>query len=437
MIESILFKQVSLFENNQIVDILVKHGKIIAIEPYLKEHAELIINEKGLHIMPGAIDVHVHFRDPGLTHKEDFYTGSKAAAAGGITSFFDMPNTKPSTTTLSLLEEKRQLAAKKSLVNYNFFMGATPENIDDLKKAQNIAGVKIYVGSSTGDLLVSEQDPLERIFKEIPHLIAVHSEAEHVIRRQKEKYQHRQEVADHPDIRSVEAAVESTKRVILLAKKYKHRTHICHLSTEEEVALLQGLSPLITTEVTPQHLFKFSPDCYLQYGSFAQMNPPIREQRHAKGLMKGLKEGVIGCIATDHAPHTKEEKKLPFGQAPSGIPGVETSLPLLLNLAAQHQCQRSDILKWMCHNPARYFNIQDKGFLKVGYDADLVLVDLKKNKKVGAGHSKCGWSLFEEDYLTGWPIMTFVNGQLVFREGEFFETIKGKEVKINRLNLGI
>lgn len=428
MIDSILLKQVSFLEGliEKTGDILIQSGKIVAIAPSLPEKAELIIHEKGLHVLPGVIDPHVHFRDPGFPNKETLSTGSKAAAAGGVTSFFDMPNTHPSTTSLALLDEKKTLASKQSLVNYNFFMGATTDNLQELKKAENIPGIKIYAGSSTGSLLVNDPSYLELIFKEVPHLIAVHSESEDIMNEQKKKYEY-PTIMHHEHIRSALAAKVSTTAIIALAKKYRHRTHICHLSTAEEVSLLKGLAPLITTEVTPQHLFKSSPDCYLQYGNFAKMNPPIRSSDHQKALIKGLKDGIIGCIATDHAPHTKEEKNQEFSKAPSGIPGVETSLPLLLNWAAEKQCHLADVIHWMCHQPARYFGIQNKGFLAVGYDADLVLVDLKKKKKVKP-QSKCGWSIFEGETLQGWPIMTLVNGQMVFREDDFFDSVKGQEI---------
>ena len=437
MIESILFKQVILLSHSGLKrgDLLIENGLIKAIEPSLPEHAELIIRDKGLALMPGVIDPHVHFRDPGLTHKEDLESGSRAAASGGVTSYFDMPNTLPTTCTLEALASKKAKAAEKSLVNYNFFMGASPSNLDELMKAENIPGIKIYVGSSTGNLLVDQEDVLDLIFAKTPHLIAVHSESERLIQEGKERYIESRNPEDHMRIRSAEAALESTKRVLHLAKKYQHRTHICHISTADELDLLRAekLFPLISCEVTPQHFLLHGPEIYQKLGTLAQMNPPIREKRHAEALWQGLLDGCISNIATDHAPHTLDEKALPFGKAPSGLPGIETSLPLMLNRFNQELCTLPQLVQWMCKAPASLFSIANKGELKVGYDADLVLVDLNASKTIKRENviSKCGWSAFEGWTLKGWPVMTLVNGQPVFREGDFFESIKGKEIRIN------
>lgn len=433
-VESILFKQIPFIRNHEewVGDVLVKNGKIAEIAPSLPEHAEVIVKEKGLTLIPGCIDPHVHFREPGVTHKESIYTGSKAAVSGGITSFFDMPNTKPSTITLEALADKKKIASETSLINYNFFIGATSENVEEVNKAENIPGIKIFVGSSTGNMLVDKQEELERFFGTGHHLIAVHAEDETIIRENKERIGETNDVHNHYKIRSVEAAITCTKRVVALADKYKRRLHICHLSTQEESEFLASKNPWVTTEVCTQHLFLHGPDCYDKLGCFAQINPPLREKRHADALWKALQSGVISLVATDHAPHTIEEKLKPFGQAPSGMPGVETSLALMLNLVSQKKCSLVDVVRWMCEGPASVYNISKKGKIEVGYDADLTLIDLNATKEIKRQDvvSKCGWSAYEGWVLKGWPMVTYVNGQLVYRERDFFETIKGKEVEI-------
>lgn len=433
-VESILFKQIPFIRNKEewVGDVLVKHGKIVDIAPSLPEHAEVIVKEKGLTLIPGCIDPHVHFRDPGVTHKESIYTGSKAAAAGGITSFFDMPNTKPATISREALAEKKKLAAQTSLINYNFFIGATFDNVDEVNKAENIPGVKIFVGSSTGNMLVDKQEILERFFGTGKHLIAVHSEDEATILENKERIGATTNLHDHYKIRSVEAAIKCTRQVVALADKYKRRLHICHLTTQEEAEFLATKNPWVTTEACTPHLFLHAPNSYDSLGCFAQVNPPIREKRHSDALWKGLKTGVISLVATDHAPHTIEEKQKPFGQAPSGMPGVQTALPLMLDQVAKGNITLSDVVTWMCEGPANVYKIKNKGKIEVGYDADLVLIDTKAKREFKREHvvSKCGWSAFEGWQLTGWPVTTFVNGQNVYQEGDFFEEIKGREVEI-------
>ncbi len=435
MLESLLIKNVNMVLPNGVFegDLKVEKGIITEIGPSLSGSVEKTIDEKGLVLMPGCIDPHVHFRDPGVIEKEDLYTGSCAAAAGGITSFFEMPNTKPSTTSCALMAEKKKIAAEKSIVNYNFFIGATPDNLDELKVIENVPGIKIYVGSSTGSLLVNEQDALESIFKNTTHLIAVHAEDEATVLENKERYKNSTDVADFIKIRTVEAALKCTKRVVELAQRHKHRLHICHLTTAEEALFLKDkIGSLVTTEVCPQHLFLWAPDIYTQMGTLAQINPPIREKYHAEGLWTALKSGLISMVVTDHAPHLLEEKLQVFGKAPSGMPGIETSLALMLNQVNKGACTLENVAQWMSKAPADVFRIQNKGQLKVGFDADMVLVDMKKKARVEGKKfkSKAKWSAFEGMKLQGWPLMTLVNGQMVYREGDILDAIKGKEVQI-------
>lgn len=436
--ESILFKDITFVAADGVKtgDILVKHGKIAAIAPRLAEHAEVIVNEKGLTLIPGVIDPHVHFRDPGAPRKETLETGSKAAASGGVTSFFDMPNTNPLTVTIEAMAEKKEIASKSSLVNYNFFIGANTENFDVLNTVENVPGIKIFVGSSTGNMCVDSDGDLTRIFSNGTRLIAVHSENESEVRENAERYAASDNVLDHLNIRTVSAAITSTKRLVAMAEKYQRRLHICHLTTEEEMVFLakKRLSPLVTTEVSPQHLLLWAPDIYDKIGNYAKINPPIREKRHAMALAKGLKSGVIECIGTDHAPHTKEDKDKPFQQAPSGMPGVETSLPLMLTQMHNGFCTIREVVEWMCHAPARLYNIQHKGRLEVGYDADLTLIDLHASYTLNNNDmvTKCGWTAFEGAQIKGGVIGTYVNGNLVYREKDFFDEFKGKEIVIGK-----
>ncbi len=433
MIESVLFKKVDIVFPTDIFsgDVLVENGKIVEIGPSISKEAELVIKDTGLTLMAGVIDPHVHFRDPGATHKEDIASGSTAAAAGGVTTFFDMPNTSPSTTSIAEMEKKKAHAALNSLVNYNFFIGATQNNLDDLKRVTNVPGIKIYVGSSTGTLLVNQYENLNRIFEETHHIIAVHSEDEEMIQERLEKYKGSNNILDHEKIRSAEGAVKCTKMLIQLAQRHQHRLHICHLTTSDEVDILRqlGNQQLITSEVTPQHLLTYAPDIYDQWGTKAQINPPIRHRNHQEGLMKGLLDKVIDCMGSDHAPHLDEEKNQPFGKAPSGMPGVETSLPLMLNLVHDGLIDILDVTRLMSVMPAKIYSVQNKGQIKVGYDADFVLLDRKSSYSISKSNlfTKCNWSIFEDQKIHGKVIATFVNGQCVFREGDVNSAIKGKE----------
>ncbi|MBG91322.1 MAG: dihydroorotase [Actinobacteria bacterium] len=439
MIESVLFKGVQLLKGQDIVtgDVWIEAGKIKAVQPQLSASAEQVIHEPNLLLMPGVIDAHVHFRDPGHAHKETLYSGSRAAASGGVTTFFDMPNTNPATTTLAAMAQKKQVAAETSLVNYNFFIGATPHNLDDLCQVENVAGIKIYVGSSTGDLLVDGHEALSQIFASANKLIAVHSEDEATIRANQQQYQGSENVSDHNRVRSPEAAILCTQRLCELALAHQQRLHICHLTTQEEAEYLTQnwaqFQSVISTEVTPQHLHFVAPDLYEKWGTFGQINPPIRDQRHQDALWQALLSGVIGMIATDHAPHQVSEKALPYGQAPSGMPGVEWVLPVMLEYMNQGRMSLAQVSHWLSAGPAQTFGILNKGHIKPGYDADLVLVDLSANREVTREQcvSKCGWSPYEGLRLRGWPVATMVNGQVVYREGDFFEDIKGKEVQLS------
>ena len=415
-------------------DVLISNGKIKKVEKNINSQADRIIDASQKFIIPGVIDPQVHFREPGLTHKEDIKSGARAAVCGGITTFFEMPNTNPATTNSKLLEEKFKIAEKSSVANFSFFLGATPNNIDEIKNLKGNCGVKIFMGSSTGDLLVDRDSDIEKIFKYCNKIIAIHSEDEQVLNETAKTIKN-PNFSDHPNMRPVKAAVTSTNKAINFALKYKKRLHVLHLSTSEEVKIIRKIknTGLVTSETTPQHLLLSAPDIYDDIGSYAQMNPPIREKHHQKELWKGLFDGTINCIATDHAPHTIQEKNKPYGIAPSGMPGVETSLPLMLNQVNKGKITLQDIIKWMCENPAKIYQIKNKGFIKEGFDADIALLDLNKIKTIRAKNmqSKCGWSAFEELEVKGWPIMTIVNGNIVYENGSINDKFFGKRTIFN------
>ena len=415
-------------------DVLISNGKIKKVEKDINSQADRIIDASQKFIIPGVIDPQVHFREPGLTHKEDIESGARSAVCGGITTFFEMPNTNPATTNSKLLEEKFKIAEKSSVANFSFFLGATPNNIDEIKNLKGNCGVKIFMGSSTGDLLVDRDSDIEKIFKYCNKIIAIHSEDEQVLNETAKTIKN-PNFSDHPNMRPVKAAVTSTNKAINFALKYKKRLHVLHLSTSEEVKIIRKIknTGLVTSETTPQHLLLSAPDIYDDIGSYAQMNPPIREKHHQEELWKGLFDGTINCIATDHAPHTIQEKNKPYGIAPSGMPGVETSLPLMLNQVNKGKITLQDIIKWMCENPAKIYQIKNKGFIKEGFDADIALVDLNKIKTIRAKNmqSKCGWSAFEGLKVKGWPIMTIVNGNIVYENGSINDKFFGKRTIFN------
>jgi dihydroorotase len=416
-------------------DVLVINGLIDQVGASLSFPGAEVLDAKGLTLIPGAIDPQVHFRDPGMEWKEDLATGARAAAAGGVTGFLEMPNTQPPTTTVALMAAKKEIAARKSLVNYNFFIGATPEALPDLDTAPNVCGIKIFMGASTGTLLVDKLEDLDRIFSRGRRLIAVHAEDEALIRENKARYGAAAKPEDHALIRSPEVALRATRIAVGLCRKYNRRLHILHMTTQEEAEFLAAEKPglPLSAEVCPQHFLLPAPECYQTLGTYAQMNPPLREKRHGEALWKALKAGVIDCIATDHAPHTREEKDKGFPHAPSGMPGVETSLPLMLDRVNQGLCTLTEVVRWMSANPARLYGLKGKGRIEAGYDADLVLIDMAREKTIENGklQTKVNWSPYHGWKVKGWPVITMVNGHIVFREGEFFTDRMGREMAID------
>ena len=425
---------------SQKMSVLVEGSKIAALDVALHTKADEVVDAAGLHLIPGVVDSHVHFREPGLTHKEDLHTASRACAKGGVTTFLEMPNTKPPATTQERLHEKLALAAEKSLVNYGFYIGATPSNVEELSKASRTPGIKIFIGSSTGDLLVDDQEALERIFAETTLPICAHCEDEAIVRQNTARLTaggRSLELADHSRIRDNPAAIVSTRRAMDLAFRHNHRFHVLHVSTADECELFTDHRNLITAEVCPHHLF-FNTDDYARLGSLVQMNPSIKTAADSSRLWQALLEGRIQAIVTDHAPHTLEEKQQPYPKSPSGLPAVENSLALLLNQVSLGLCTLDQVVHWMCDAPARVWDILNKGRITPGYDADLVLVDLNKSMAIQneSQETKCHWSPWHGTTLTGWPVRTWVMGQEVFRDGKINDAIRGQEATFDHARGG-
>jgi len=411
----------------EVRDVEIRQGKIVQVARDIPGSGTEI-EAAGLTLLPGVIDPQVHFREPGLEHKEDLFTASCACARGGVTSFLEMPNTRPLTTTQAALDDKLQRAAEKCLVNYGFFVGATAENLPDLRQANPTPGIKIFMGSAHGALLVDQEAALEPIFAEGDRLIAVHAEDQARINQRRQQFAGNTDPAVHSQIQDNQAALAATQLALKLSQKYQRRLHILHLSTAEEAELLRREKPpWVTAEVTPQHLL-LNTSAYETLGTLAQMNPPLRSPHDNEVLWQALLDGVIDFIATDHAPHTLAEKAKGYPNTPSGMPGVETSLPLLLTQAMQERCTIAQVMHWMSTAVAQAYGIPHKGAIAPGYDADLVLVDLDTYRLVLRQEllTKCGWSPFEGWNLTGWPVMTIVGGQIVYDQGKLQTDVRGR-----------
>lgn len=408
--------------------LLLHDDKIEAISPPAGVRVEETIQAAGLFLLPGIIDDQVHFREPGATHKEDLRTGSMACAKGGVTTFLEMPNTSPTTTSVERLHEKIALASTKSRVNFGFYMGATPSNLVELQQAVRTPGIKIFIGSSTGDLLVDDQETLERLFAETTLPICAHCEDEATVRANAAALGGGTTYADHSRIRDRQAALTATRRAIDLAFRHGHRFHVLHVSTRDEAELLADHRGLVTAEVCPHHLW-FNESDYARLGSLVQVNPSVKTARDNEGLWQALVDGKIQLVATDHAPHTLEEKQAPYPKSPSGVPAVENSLALMLDAVHRGRCTLEQVVRWMCDAPARVWDIVAKGRIAEGYDADLVLVDMEKTATIRNEEqvTKCGWSPWHGVTLTGWPVRTIVLGRTVFADGKFDETVRGVE----------
>ena len=447
MIINTLIRNVSLVNEGRtsICDVLIEGEMIKEISENIEDFPQntKIIDASGKLMIPGIIDDQVHFREPGLTHKANIATESRAAVAGGITSFIEMPNTVPQATTQELLEDKFQIAAKDSYANYSFMMGGTNDNLEELLKTnpKNVAAIKLFLGSSTGNMLVDDEEVLEKIFSSTKLLIAVHCEDETTIKnnldKQKSIYGEDIPMEMHPVIRSAEACYISSSKAIKLAKKTGARLHVFHLSTAIETDLFTNKIPLeekqITAEVCIHHLW-FDDRDYKKKGAFIKWNPAVKSKSDKEGLWKALLDDRIDVIATDHAPHTLEEKRQVYTKAPSGGPLVQHGILAMMEAVKEEKISLEKVVEKMCHNPARLFKIEKRGYVKEGYFADLVLIDPKQSQTVSKDNIlyKCGWSPFEGTTFHSQVTHTFVNGQLIYNKGVFNDQIKGKRLLFER-----
>lgn len=414
-------------------DVGVTDGKVVAIGEVAD--AREVLDARNLHLLPGVIDSHVHFREPGLTHKEDIASGSAGAALGGVVGYFEMPNTAPATTTLETLAWKVARARATSWVDFAFYVGATADNTEHLallEKAPGACGVKMFLGSSTGDLLVDDLEGQIRVLQSGVRRIACHCEDEARLHARKVEFVGAT-AQSHPLWRDAECAILSTRRLIELAQRTRRDVHVLHVSTAEEVEMLSRVRGRATFEVTPQHLTLAAPGCYDTLGTLAQMNPPIRNSVHQQALWAAVRDGIVDTLGSDHAPHTKDEKSRPWPTSPSGIPGVQTLVPIMLNHVAHGRLSLERFVEMTSANVARVFGLSGKGQLAVGFDADFTLVDLGATRRISdsASASRCGWTPFDGMKVRGWPVGTIVRGNVVMWQGELAKSPQGRAMRFD------
>jgi dihydroorotase len=413
-------------------DVGVRGGRIAAIGNLSAATAGEEIDARGLHVLPGVIDSQVHFREPGLEHKEDLESGSRGAVLGGVTAVFEMPNTKPLTTTEPTLADKVRRARNRMFCDFAFYVGGTRENIDDiptLEKLEGSAGIKVFMGSSTGDLLVDDEGSLDHIIARLGRRAAFHSEDE---ARLIERVSVRRagDASSHPEWRDEEAAIISTRRLVRLAEKHKRRVHVLHVSTAAEMEFLAAHKDRASVEVTPHHLTLVAPDCYERLGTYAQMNPPVRDERHRQAIWAGLASGVVDVLGSDHAPHTREEKDHAYPASHSGMTGVQTLVPIMLDHVNAGRLSIERFVDLTSHGPQRLFGIRGKGRIAAGYDADLTIVDLKREEMITNAQvaSRAGWTPYDGKRVKGWPVGTVVRGRRVMWDGEIIGAAHGAPV---------
>ena len=373
-------------------------------------------------VLPGIIDTQVHFREPGSTDAEDLESGSRAAVLGGVTSLFEMPNTNPPTSNLVEFDKKLQAAKNRMHSNYAFYFGATPDNTDQLARLKDVegcCGVKLFAGSSTGNLLVDKEADIEKVISSSDRVVSIHSEDEDIIKLRK-KFIRKGDVHSHPEWRNVECAMSSTRRVVKIAERYNKKIHVLHVTTKDEVDFLAMHKKNVTFETTPQHLTLYAPDCYDKLGTYAQMNPPLRTKEHYDRLWVAIKNNIVDVLGSDHAPHLKENKDKEYPNTPSGMPGVQTIFPVMLDHVNNGKLTLQQLINLMCENPCRIVGIKNKGYIKEGFDADLTITDMNKevtikNEMIA---SKCGWTPFNNHKVKGFPVGTIVNGHLVMSDGK-------------------
>ena len=384
-------------------------------------------------VLPGIIDTQVHFREPGSTDAEDLESGSRAAVLGGVTSLFEMPNTNPPTANLVEFDKKLKAAKNRMHSNYAFYFGATPDNTDqlaDLKNVEGCCGVKLFAGSSTGNLLVDKEADIEKVISSSDRIVSIHSEDEDIIKLRK-KFIKKGDVHSHPEWRNVECAMSSTRRVVKIAERYNKKIHVLHVTTKDEVDFLAMHKKNVTFETTPQHLTLYAPDCYDKLGTYAQMNPPLRTKEHYDRLWVAIKNNIVDVLGSDHAPHLKVNKDKVYPDTPSGMPGVQTIFPVMLDHVNNEKLSLKQLINLMCENPCRIFGIKNKGYIKEGFDADLTIADMNKEVVIKDEMiaSKCGWTPFNNYKVKGFPVGTIVNGNLVMSDGKVVLESKGQPLK--------
>ena len=416
-------------------DIAINDGKFAVIGDVETSQGAQIIDATGLTILPGVIDTQVHFREPGIEAKEDLESGSLAAVMGGVTAVFEMPNTKPPTTTIDAIADKVKRGRNRMHCDFAFYAGGTAENAEtlgELERQEGVCGIKVFMGSSTGNLLVPDDEGVGKILHNIRRRAAFHSEDEFRL-RERRPLAETGNVMTHAVWRDEETAILSTRRLLKLARAAGKKIHVLHVTTEEEMQMLAANRDLVSVEVTPQHLTLVAPDCYERLGTFAQMNPPIRGARHRAALWKALEQGVVDVVGSDHAPHTREEKANAFPNSPSGMPGVQTLLPLMLNHMAEGKLSLEKLVALTSANAHKLFNFTSKGEVKLGNDADLTFVDLKRRETIEEGWlaSRCGWSPFTGMEIQGWAVGTMVRGHQVMWENQLVTPSIGAPIKFN------
>ena len=414
-------------------DVAITGGKVMEIGSFEASQAGEVFEAKGLHVLPGVIDTQVHFREPGLEWKEDLESGSRSAVLGGVTAVFEMPNTDPSTTSPDMMLDKLARAKGRMHTDHAFYAGATHDNTDLLpimERMDGVCGVKVFMGASTGQLLVEDDEGVERVLNAISRRAAFHSEDEYRLLERK-KLARQGDWTSHYEVRDAEAAIQSTKRLLRLARKTGKRIHVLHVTTEEEMDLLAANKDIATVEVTPQHLTLVGPDDYIRLKGYAQMNPPIREERHRAALWRAVNQGIPDLIGSDHAPHTIEEKSRPYPASPSGMPGVQTIVPVMLTHVANGRMSLERFIELTSAGPQRVFGIANKGRIARGYDADFTVVDLNARKTItnAWSASRCGWTPYDGMDAKGWPVATFIRGAMVMCDGALVAPGRGEPVK--------
>lgn len=414
-------------------DIGIVAGRIAAIGRLDPADAAELVDASDLHVLPGVIDTQVHFREPGLEQKEDLETGSKAAVVGGVTAVFEMPNTKPLTTSADTLSDKIERARHRMYCDFAFYVGGTRENVDDIPTLENLqgsAGIKVFMGASTGDLLVEDEPSLDRIIARIRRRAAFHSEDEARLRERAGLRRHG-DASSHPVWRDEIAAMIATDLLVRLAETHRKRIHVLHVSTAEEIDFLGRHKEWTSVEVTPHHLTLVAPDCYERLGTFAQMNPPVRDERHRAAIWAGIASGVVDVLGSDHAPHTREEKEHPYPESHSGMTGVQTLVPIMLDHVNAGRLSLTRFVDLTSHGPARLFGIRGKGRLAVGFDADLTVVDMKRTETITHNwiQSRSRWTPYDGVQVKGWPVGTFVRGRCVAWNGEILGSADGEPVR--------